>query len=221
MTLEEAVAVPQALMRNGGQPMTVIDLATALGKSPGSSFIRTITASGSAYGVSGGSYRTTIQMADLGSAITQPKSSDEAAKALVTAALTPKTFRAIYDFYKGKKFPEKQFFINTVVREFGVDLKQAEKCCAVFAANMRFVGLIKPTPGGDWLGTEATPQATATVVNEADVAEAEEEAASIDDAAGSEEAVEVELHLLRSHPKGVGRTGSSSATVRATSRCNS
>lgn len=180
MTLKEALAAPEALQRNGGQPMTAIDMGTAIGKSPGSSVIRTLSASSSAYGLTGGSHKTSFTMRELGQGITQPKSPEEAARALVTAALTPGTFRVIYDYYKNKKFPERQFFTNTVIREFSVDPKQADKCCDNFEANMRFVGLIRSAPGGDWLSNEATPQPTATTIGAAEVNEAEEDAVIIE-----------------------------------------
>ncbi len=178
--LEDALDVPRALQRNGGQPLPAIDTATAVKRSPGSSGFRTLTASASAYGLITGSYKTTFTMRDLGAAITQPKSSEEAAVALVTAALTPGTFREIYDYYKGKKFPERQFFENTVVREFGVDPKQAGTCCDVFEANVRFVGLIRQTPGGDWLSTEAAPPAGTTVMTREEIDEVEEQAAEVE-----------------------------------------
>jgi hypothetical protein len=176
MTLNDALAVPHALQKNGGHPLPAIDMATGVNKSPGSSVFRTLTASASAYGLIGGSYKTSFTMRELGEAITQPKSVEEAAQARVTAALTPGTFRGIFDYYKGKKFPERKFFVNTVVREFGVDPKQADTCCQVFEANMRFVGLIKETPGGDWLAGEAAP----LVLTQDEVAQAEEEAAEVE-----------------------------------------
>lgn len=180
MSLEEALAVPKALQRNGGQPLPAIDTAMAVERSPGSSAFRTMTASASAYGLIKGSYKSTFAMRKLGQSITQPTTPDEAAHALVTAALTPGTFRAIYDYYKGKKFPERRFLVNTVIREFAVEPKQAEACCDVFEANMRYVGLVRVTPGGDWLSTEATPHAATTVVSEPEMQQAEAEAAEVE-----------------------------------------
>jgi predicted nucleotide-binding protein len=176
MTLEDALAVPSALQKNGGQPLPAIDMATAVGKSPGSSGFRTLTASASAYGLIAGSYKSTFTMRDLGQAITQPTSIEEASQARVTATLTPSTFRSIYEYYKGKKFPERRFFVNTIVREFRVAEKQAEVCCEIFESNMRFVGLIRETPGGDWLANEAAP----TVVTHDQVDEAQDDAAEIE-----------------------------------------
>jgi hypothetical protein len=157
-SLEEALPVPQALQRNGGQPLSSIDMATALGRSPGSGRFRVLTAASSGYGLTGGSRKTQFTMAPLGRAIVEPTSPDERARSLVSAALNPKLFRYIYEYYKGKKFPEKQFFVNTIKREFGVADAQAEKCVDVFTETMRCVGLIKETPGGDWLSEEAVAQ---------------------------------------------------------------
>jgi predicted nucleotide-binding protein len=176
-TLEDALALPNALQRNGGQPLPAIDMATAIERSPGSSAFRQIGAAASAYGLISGSYKTAFSMREAGQAITQPTDQGEAAHALVAAALTPETFRLIYEYYKGKKFPERQFFENTVVREFGVNAKQAAQCCQVFEANMQYVGLIKLTPGGNWLALEATPQATAVTLSEDEVEDAEADAA--------------------------------------------
>ena len=102
----------------------------------------------------------------------------EKAQALVASALTPSTFRGIFDYYKDKKFPERQFFLNTVVREFAVKQSQAASCVDIFTANMTFVGLIKETLGGAWLSGEATPQPTATTLTSAQVDDAEMDAAS-------------------------------------------
>lgn len=158
LSLEQALALPNALQRNGGNPLTAIDLATAINKSPGSSAIRTLNAAASGYGLSGGSYKTTFMMKDLGQAITSPTSPDERTLSLVAAALNPPLFRQVYDYYKGKKVPDKQFLMNTVVREFKVPQGSAQTFADIFLANMRFVGLVRPTPGGDWLSTE--PDAT-------------------------------------------------------------
>jgi hypothetical protein len=165
-TLEQEIAVPTALQRNGGNPIDGIAMATALNVSPGSSRLREHTRASSAYGLTGGSYKNLITLSDTGRAIVSPTNAEERPRALVTAALTPPLFRRIFDLYKGKKFPERQFFINTVTREFGVDPAQAGTCCDVFGENMAYVGLIRDTPGGAWLAADAAPQGSSTTVAE-------------------------------------------------------
>lgn len=152
MTLQQALDIPNALMRNGGNPLGAIDLATAIGKSPGSSTIRTLSASSSSYGLTGGGLKSTTSMETLGQAITSPKSPEEKARSLVAAALNPPAFKAVYEYYKGKKVPEKEFLVNTLVREFDVEAgKPAKTFAEIFLANMQFVGLIRSAPGGEWL----------------------------------------------------------------------
>lgn len=154
MTLEASLALPSALQRNGGNPLTAIDLGAAINKSPGSSLIRTLNAAASAYSLTGGNYKTTFTMKPLGQSIVSPTSDDERVQSLVKAALTPPLFKQVYDYYKGKKLPERQFLVNTIMREFKIDLKQAGSFADIFLANMRFVGLVKLAPGGDWLTQE-------------------------------------------------------------------
>jgi len=155
MTLEQALDAPKALMRNGGNPLTAIDLASAIGKSPGSSIIRTLSAASSAYGLTGGGYKSTFTMGTFGQAITSPTGPEERTRSLVAAALNPPVFKSVYDYYKGKKLPEKGYLVNTVVREFDVAAGDtAETFAEIFLANLRFVGLTRNTPGGEWLHNE-------------------------------------------------------------------
>ncbi|MDP8943459.1 MAG: nucleotide-binding protein [Actinomycetota bacterium] len=155
--MERALDVPRALYRNAGNPLPALDMATALDRSPGSSGFRQVTAASNQYGLTAGSYRTNFTMQEGARRIIEPTTPDEREQALVDAALTPPLFRAVFDYYKGKKFPERQFFINALVREFDVPASQAEKFAEVFTDTMRFVGLIRETPGGEWLASSATP----------------------------------------------------------------
>ncbi|SLH93114.1 Predicted nucleotide-binding protein containing TIR-like domain [Mycobacteroides abscessus subsp. massiliense] len=136
--------------------MSAIDLGTALGISPGSSTIRTITAASSAFGLTGGSYKTVFSMKPLGQAISSPTEKGERERSLVTALMQVSLFKDIYELYKGKKKPERQYLVNTLVREFKVATKSAEAIADLFLENLRFVGLIKTTPGGEWITNDPT-----------------------------------------------------------------
>jgi len=153
-SLEQTLVVPNALQRNGGMPMTVIDVATAIGRSPGSSTTRQLGTASSAYGLTTGSYKTKFTMDTLGRSIVEPKSTEEHTASLVAAALHPGSFKAVFEALKGKKLPEAQFFANTLARDFDVDPKQAAAYVDIFIKNLRFVGLIKQTPGGDWISSD-------------------------------------------------------------------
>lgn len=152
--------------------MPPIDTAMAMELSPGSSLFRDLASASMKYGLTKGTWRAThIALTQAGESVTTPKSPDERAQAILAAALHPGSFDQIYQFYKGKKVPESQFFINTVIREFGIPTEHAKACEEVFRANMEFVGLLKKTNGGTWLGAEATSAEVASEATEVETPE--------------------------------------------------
>ena len=154
-TFEQALRVAKALEEsNGGKPLPPLEMAQALGISPGSSDFRVLLSSSIKYGLSSGSYNSDrVKLEALGQSIVEPRSEEEAKAAIVKAVLTPDTFRSIFEYYKGKKLPDQTFFENAVSREFSVPKEHASTCVQVFTANMEHVGLIKFLKTGKWLGT--------------------------------------------------------------------
>ncbi len=169
-SLEQALRVAKALEdANGGQPLPPIETATALGVSPGSSDFRVILSASLKYGLTTGTYKSErISLDELGRKIVEPKTPEEKQAAIDGAALRPPDFKSIYDYYKGKKLPEKSFFQNTVTREFSIPRDHAERCVDVFTTNMEYIGRIRTTTSGRWLSTEATSQAPPSGLDEAD-----------------------------------------------------
>lgn len=161
MTLEQALKVPAAIeAANAGNPYPPIDTAKAVDLSPGSSGFRTLLAASYRYGLTSGSYKSPrISMEEAGRSAVAPRTPDDRDEALVGAALRPSTFRQLFDYYKGKKLPDTQYMVNTAVREFDVPQRQAERCVEIFLANVKFVGLVRDTKGGDWLSADAEPAA--------------------------------------------------------------
>lgn len=163
--------MPEALMKNSGHPLSPIDMAGALGISPGSSTLRILNAAASAYGLTSGTYKSTFKMADLGHKIVQPNSPDERATALVSAALRPALFQRVFDLYKGKKYPEAQYMANTLKRDFDVADAHADVFVEIFTANARHVGLLKSTKGGEWLVADAASAVPGLSVGESESAD--------------------------------------------------
>ena len=119
-------------------------MAIALEMSPGSSDFRVILSSSIKYGLTSGSYnQERVSLTDLAKNIVEANYSEGSRQALIAGALTPATFRSIYEYFKGKKLPEPTFFQNTVVREFEVPREHAEKCVNIFVANMEQAGLVR------------------------------------------------------------------------------
>ncbi len=158
-TLQEAIRVPKAIEdANGGQPYPPTETAIALGMSPGSSAFRTLLSSSIRYGLTRGSYnQDRISIERLGRNIVQPESPEEARETLVKAALTPETFRSIYEYFRGKKLPEAIYLQDTLIREFAIKKEHSEMCVNIFNANMEFSGLVRVATTGRWLSTDPCP----------------------------------------------------------------
>lgn len=154
--IEAVIAVPQALEdKNGGNPLPPMDVGLALGISPGSSAFRDLLSSSIKYGLTTGSYnQPKVSLEALGKDIAFPKSPQERRRALLEAALRPEPFRRVYEYYKGKKMPDKQFLANTLVRDFGVARDMVDKFAEVLNANLEYLGLVKDGPTGKWLSVE-------------------------------------------------------------------
>jgi predicted nucleotide-binding protein len=155
-TLEEALRVPRAIEdQNAGQPLPPTETAIALGMSPGSGRFQTLLSSSLRYGLTTGNYKSDkIGLTSSVQEIVAPVDEARAAAALVTAALMPPTFKAAYEFFKGKKLPDGDFYVNTFSREFGVPKADATRCAEIFRANLEYVGLVKQATTGAWLSTE-------------------------------------------------------------------
>lgn len=155
-SLESAIKVASAIFEhNGGRPLPPTDTAIALGVSPGSSAFRILLSSSIKYGLTSGSYnQERVSLEHAGQNIVEPKSPADKRQSLIKAALTPPSFKSIFDYFKGKKLPEQTFFENTVVREFGIPRDQAKTCISVFCANMEFAGLVKNANTGKWLSSD-------------------------------------------------------------------
>ncbi|MBN9176986.1 MAG: hypothetical protein J0I43_06425 [Microbacterium sp.] len=126
-------------------------MAAALGISPGGSSLRTQGFASSAYGLTGGGFQSAFSMAPLEDAMPSPTSQEEHDEALVKTALKPELFTKLFEAYTGKKYPETQFLVSALKRNFDVADGQAEACADIFTKNMKFVGLLRDTRGGIWL----------------------------------------------------------------------
>lgn len=155
-TFEEAIKIAQAIEnKNGGNPLPPQEVAIAIGRSPGSSAFRILLSSSIKYGLTTGSYNSPrISLANLGRDIVEPKEEELRKSAIVSSVLKPELFSKVFDYYKGKKVPEKSYFANTLVRDFGIPKKQADTFVEIFMANMNYLELIKDTTTGPWFASD-------------------------------------------------------------------
>ncbi len=161
-SVQAALRVAAALEdKNGGNSMPPLDVALALGISPGSSNLRDLLSSSIKYGLTSGSFnQPRVALEALGRDIVQPKSVEDKHRALFEAAFKPNAFRRVWEAYRGKKLPDPAFFRNALMRDFGVPREMVANFAEVFLSNIGFLGLIKDAPNGKWLSNDhSSPKA--------------------------------------------------------------
>jgi hypothetical protein len=89
--------------------------------------------------VSGTGVTATVSLEKIGQDIVAPSSPYQRREALLKAFRNVEEFKKVDDFYKGKRIPEDEYFINTLTREFNIPRDRADKFIEVFTANLQFL----------------------------------------------------------------------------------
>ncbi len=146
-TLEEALEVPKVIDDiYASNPVDAEDLAKAVGYNKSDDWrFRELLRSANMYGlVDGSGAKVTVKITDLGSNIVSPISSSIRQKALMDAFLNVELFKNVFDFYKGKKPPEDEFFINTIVKEFSVPRDRVDIFIKNYKKNLEYLKAFTP-----------------------------------------------------------------------------
>lgn len=142
ISLEDALRIPKAIEdTNAGKPWRSEDLAKAVGfnQSVDWRYLDLLRAS-NLYGLTTGSgANSQISLATIGEDVVAPSSPTQRQDALLKAFRNVEDFQKVESHYAGKKVPEGEFFLNTLVRDFGVPRDRVEKFSEVFVANLTFL----------------------------------------------------------------------------------
>jgi len=141
-TLEEAIQVAKAIEeKNGGNPMRADILVKAVGfQIPTDWRFLDLLKAANIYGLVTGSGGTaTVSLEKIGQDIVAPSSPQQRRDALLKAFRNVEDFRRVDEFYKGKRIPEDEYFINTLTREFNIPRDRADKFIEVFTRNLQFL----------------------------------------------------------------------------------
>lgn len=158
--LEEAIGVAKAIEdKNAGNPMRADVLAHAVGfNQPSDWRFKDLLKAARMYGlVSGGGVLASIGLEGVGRDIVAPSSPIQRREALRKAFHNVEDFKKVDDFYKGKRIPEDEYFLNTLTRDFGIPRDRAEKFAEIFSANLQFLRAFDAS-------TEAEPRPTVAEV---------------------------------------------------------
>jgi hypothetical protein len=121
--LEEAILVAKAIEdKNGGNPMRAEMIAKAVGfNQPNDWRFQDMLKAARMYGlVSGSGVTATVGLEKIGQDIVAPSSSEQRRQALREAFHNVDEFKRVDDFYRGKRIPEDEYFLNTLTRDFGI-----------------------------------------------------------------------------------------------------
>jgi hypothetical protein len=142
-SLEDAIKIPKAIEeKNAGNPMKADVLAKAVGyRQPQDWRFLDLLRSANQYGlVSGSGANATVSLEKVGQDVVAPSSPTQRQQALVAAFRNVDEFKKVEDFYKSKRIPEDEYFLNTLARDFGVPRDRAERFADVFRKNRDFLG---------------------------------------------------------------------------------
>ena len=148
-TLEDSISVAKALEeKNAGNPMPAPYLASAVGfRQPTDWRFQDLLRSANQYGlITGTGKSATISLATLGQDVVAPSSPQQRSEALLAAFRNVKEFEAVEKFYKGKRIPEDEFFLNTLTREFSIPRDRVEHFAKVFLENLKFLRAFDAAP---------------------------------------------------------------------------
>jgi hypothetical protein len=141
-TLEEAIAVPKAIEEKmGGNPIPSDMLAKALGfNQPNDWRYLGLLRSANQYGlVSGSGEKATVSLTKTGQDVVAPSSPEQRQDALLKAFKNVDDFKKAEEFYRGKRIPEDEYFVNTLTRNFAIPRDRTERFSEVFRSNMWFL----------------------------------------------------------------------------------
>ncbi|MEO6380998.1 MAG: hypothetical protein ABIO35_03110 [Nitrobacter sp.] len=147
-TLEDAIRIAQAIEeKNAGNPMHAPDLARAVGFKQSSDWrFGDLLRSANQYGlVSGAGATASISLEPLAQDIVAPSSPSQRSDALLAAFRSVNDFAQVESFYKGKRIPEDEFFLNTVTREFRIARDRVDTFARIFLDNLRYLRAFAPS----------------------------------------------------------------------------
>jgi hypothetical protein len=140
--LEEAIRIPRAIDdKFGGNPAPAQELARAVGfrQSKDWRFLDILRAANQYGLVSGTGATARVALEPIGQDIVAPSSPKDRQEALRRAFRNVEDFARVEDYYRGKRLPDDEYFLNTLSREFKVDRDRVQTFSTVFRVNDAFL----------------------------------------------------------------------------------
>jgi hypothetical protein len=144
--LEEALLIPKAIReQNNGNPWDTEDVAQAsLGVAKSNNKFFYAAASARDYGLTIGTRDTEkIELAPIGRDIFFAPDEETKRAKLLEAFFSIDIFKRVYEHYGSAELPKKEFFTNTLQKDFGLDPEWHDEFVQIFKENSKFLGIEK------------------------------------------------------------------------------
>jgi hypothetical protein len=163
-SLIDALRIAQAIKdHSAGKPYDRLDLAKALGISPGSGAFRTLIASSTRYGLTTGSYTAKeLALTPLGTTIMYPKGPEEKADGLKKALFSIDLYRRFFTDYDNNKLPDVEYLENTLNRTYGIPTDDCKDCYRMIVKNAEELKILDDFSGAKWIHLSKLSKAEVT-----------------------------------------------------------
>ena len=112
--------------------------------------MRELIISAEQYQIVSGRLGAKISLTVTGQGVVAPGSPEERQKALLKAFEAVELFKKVADHYQGKKIPEDEYFVNTLVKDFEIERDRVNVFREVFLQNLNYLNAFsvkKPATG--------------------------------------------------------------------------
>jgi hypothetical protein len=151
------VRIPQALADHfGKRPTKPLNVAKALGITPGSTRFRTLAGAALAYGLTDGGPRVEqIGLTDLGRRAVAPKEEGDDLVARREALLRPRVVREFLQRYNDNKLPRKDIAAHVLEDDLGVPGDAAKAAFEFIKESAQALGLLDEIKGSQYVNLDA------------------------------------------------------------------
>lgn len=156
LTFQETLSLAKSIMEHGvNGEIQRLTLLSRLNWSPSSSRIRNLITNSSKYGLTNGSYSAhSLAVTDSGQVVVgaERPSQEFSRKGFELAIGQFDPFDKLYAKLQGRRLPE-EVVLQDELERFGIPNVDRQKASEVFAANIRYLGLVEEISGQEYVKT--------------------------------------------------------------------
>ncbi len=142
MSFEEVIETTKIVLNKAGYENSIDALSRVTGNSSSSSSFHKKVAALRNYGVFELD-KTGYKLTELGKRIAEPKSFEEQANAIIESFTKQENLKKIWEAYKGKRLPQKEFLTNSIGNILNVPIELRALWADYFIEAAKYAGLLE------------------------------------------------------------------------------